>query len=153
MCASQNGPYNIGEAAALSGVRTEMILHYESIGLISTAHRIGSGHREYAESDVQTLRFIRRGRTLGFSVAEIAELQTLWQNKGRASADVRRIALAQAEDLGQRIEEMAGMKRSLERLAACCHGDERPECAIIDELAELTGFARCNPAAAMPAPD
>jgi Cu(I)-responsive transcriptional regulator len=129
-------PFNIGEAAARSGVSAKMVRHYESLGLVPDVSRTDSGYRQYTESNVHTLRFIRRARDLGFSMAEIGELLKLWQNKRRASADVKRIALAHAEDLHRRIEEMAAMKRTLERLAECCHGDHRPECPILDELGE-----------------
>ncbi|SCK59932.1 Cu(I)-responsive transcriptional regulator [Variovorax sp. HW608] len=130
------GPFNIGEAAARSGVSAKMVRHYESLGLVPGVARTEAGYRQYTESNVHTLRFIRRARDLGFSMAEIAELLKLWQNKQRASADVKRIALAHAEDLHRRIEEMEAMKRTLERLAHCCHGDHRPDCPILDELAE-----------------
>src|SRR5215207_2116242 len=130
------GPLNIGQAAARSGVSAKMVRHYESLGLLPAVHRTDAGYRQYGEKEVHTLRFIRRARDLGFSMAEIAELLKLWQNKRRASADVKRIALAHAADLHRRIEEMASMKRTLERLADCCHGDERPACPILDELAE-----------------
>lgn len=130
------GPFNIGEAAARSGVSAKMVRHYESLGLVPNVSRTEAGYRQYTESNVHTLRFIRRARDLGFSMAEIGELLKLWQNKGRASADVKRIALSHAEDLHRRIEEMTAMKRTLERLAECCHGDERPDCPILDELAE-----------------
>ena len=129
-------PFNIGEAAARSGVSAKMVRHYESLGLMPKVHRTESGYRQYTGNDVHTLRFIRRARDLGFSMAEIAELLKLWQNKRRASADVKRIALAHAADLRRRIEEMEAMKRTLERLAECCHGDHRPDCPILDELAE-----------------
>ncbi|GAA4331119.1 Cu(I)-responsive transcriptional regulator [Variovorax defluvii] len=129
-------PFNIGEAAARSGVSAKMVRHYESLGLMPKVHRTESGYRQYTANDVHTLRFIRRARDLGFSMAEIAELLKLWQNKRRASADVKRIALAHAADLRRRIEEMEAMKRTLERLADCCHGDHRPDCPILDELAE-----------------
>src|SRR3982750_4694257 len=121
-------PVAIGEAAARSGVSAKMVRHYESLGLIPDVARTDSGYRQYGESDVHTLRFIRRARDLGFSMAEIAELLKLWQNKRRASADVKRIALAHAADLHRRIEEMTSLKRTLERLAECCHGDHRPDC-------------------------
>ncbi|MGK6307449.1 Cu(I)-responsive transcriptional regulator [Variovorax sp. DT-64] len=129
-------PFNIGEAAARSGVSAKMVRHYESLGLLPRISRTDAGYRQYTDKDVHTLRFIRRARDLGFSMAEIAELLKLWQNKRRASADVKRIALAHAADLRRRIEEMASMKRTLERLADCCHGDQRPDCPILDELAE-----------------
>ena len=144
MCASLDGPFNIGEAAARSGVSAKMIRHYETLGLLPKVARTDSGYRQYTGSDVHTLRFIRRGRALGFSMVEIAELLKLWQNKRRASSEVKRIAIAHAEDLGRRIDELESMKRSLERLADCCQGDQRPDCPIIDELAELTGFAGCH---------
>ena len=129
-------PFNIGEAASRSGVSAKMVRHYESLGLLPEVARTDAGYRQYTESNVHTLRFIRRARDLGFSMAEIAELLKLWQNKGRASADVKRIALDHAADLHRRIEEMTAMKRTLERLADCCHGDQRPDCPILDELAE-----------------
>ncbi|MDM0083939.1 Cu(I)-responsive transcriptional regulator [Variovorax sp. J31P179] len=128
------GPFNIGEAAARSGVSAKMVRHYESLGLLPDVARTDAGYRQYTDSNVHTLRFIRRARDLGFSMGEIAELLKLWQNKGRASADVKRIALDHAADLHRRIEEMTAMKRTLERLADCCHGDHRPDCPILDEL-------------------
>ena len=127
---------NIGQAADRSGVSAKMVRHYESLGLLPRIGRTESGYRQYAEKEVHTLRFIRRARDLGFSMSEIAELLKLWQNRRRASADVKRIALAHVADLDRRMEEMAAMKRTLERLADCCHGDERPNCPILDELAE-----------------
>ena len=129
-------PFNIGQAAALSGVSAKMVRHYESLGLLPEVGRTDAGYRQYTENNVHTLRFIRRARDLGFSMAEIAELLKLWQNKGRASADVKRIALDHAADLHRRIEEMTAMKRTLERLADCCHGDHRPDCPILDGLAK-----------------
>jgi len=129
-------PFNIGEAAARSGVSAKMVRHYESLGLLPEVGRTDAGYRQYTENNVHTLRFIRRARDLGFSMAEIAELLKLWQNKGRASADVKRIALDHAADLHRRIEEMTAMKRTLERLADCCHGDQRPDCPILDGLAQ-----------------
>jgi MerR family copper efflux transcriptional regulator len=125
---------NIGEAAALSGVSAKMVRHYESLGLLPKVSRSDSGYRQYGEREVHTLRFIRRARDLGFSMAEIAELLKLWQNRRRASSDVKRIALSHVADLDRRMAEMAAMKQSLARLAACCHGDDRPDCPILDEL-------------------
>jgi Cu(I)-responsive transcriptional regulator len=129
-------PFNIGAAAARSGVSAKMVRHYESLGLIPRVGRTEGGYRQYSENDVHTLRFIRRARALGFGMAEIAELLKLWQNRRRASADVKRIALAHAADLKRRIDEMAAMKRTLERLADSCHGDHRPDCPILDQLAD-----------------
>jgi Cu(I)-responsive transcriptional regulator len=113
-----------------------MVRHYESLGLLPEVGRTDAGYRQYTDSNVHTLRFIRRARDLGFSMAEIAELLKLWQNKQRASADVKRIALDHAADLHRRIEEMTAMKRTLEQLAHCCHGDHRPDCPILDGLAD-----------------
>jgi len=127
---------NIGEAATRSGVSAKMVRHYESLGLLPAVARTDAGYRQYGDSEVHTLRFIRRARDLGFGMAEIAELLKLWQNRRRASGDVKRIALAHVADLDRRIVEMTAMKRTLERLAGCCHGDQRPDCPILDELAE-----------------
>ena len=130
------GPFNIGEAAARSGVSAKMIRHYETLSLLPKVGRTASGYRQYGPREVHTLRFVRRARELGFSMVEIAALLKLWQNRRRASADVKRIALSHVADLDRRMSEMAAMKRTLETLAACCHGDERPDCPILDELAE-----------------
>ena len=129
-------PVNIGEAARLSGVSAKMVRHYESLGLLPRVARTDSGYRLYGEADVHTLRFIKRSRDLGFSMEEIGELVGLWQNRRRASASVRRIAQKHADDLQQRIAAMHEMQRTLQHLIHCCHGDERPECPILDALAE-----------------
>ena len=134
--ATNNGPFNIGQAAAQSGVSAKMIRHYESLGLLPAVHRTDAGYRQYGTREVHTLSVIRRGRALGFSMAEIAELLKLWQNKQRASADVKRIALAHVADLDRRITEMAAMKDTLQHLAHCCQGDGRPDCPILSGLAE-----------------
>ena len=125
---------NIGVAASRSGVSAKMVRHYESLGLLPKVARTESGYRLYGDAEVHTLRFIRRARDLGFSMAEIAELLKLWQNRRRASADVKRIALTHVADLQRRIDEMEAMRRTLERLANCCHGDDRPDCPILEEL-------------------
>ena len=130
------GPFNIGEAAARSGVSAKMIRHYETLSLLPKVGRTASGYRQYGPREVHNLRFVRRARELGFSMVEIAALLKLWQNRRRASADVKRIALSHVADLDRRMSEMAAMKRTLETLAACCHGDDRPDCPILDELAE-----------------
>ena len=126
---------NIGQAAAASAVSAKMIRHYEQLGLLPKAPRTDAGYRQYDDTSVHTLRFIRRARDLGFSMKEIAALLALWRNRRRASAEVKRIALAHAGDLQRRIDEMQAMQRTLEHLAHCCHGDERPECPILDDLA------------------
>ena len=126
---------NIGQAAARSGVSAKMVRHYESLGLLPKVARTGAGYRQYGDAAVHTLRVIRRARDLGFSMTEIGELLKLWQNRRRASGDVRRIAQRHVQDLQRRIDEMSSMKRTLEHLVHCCHGDERPDCPILDELA------------------
>ena len=128
--------FNIGEAAARSGVSAKMLRHYESLGLLPQVARTEAGYRLYSDKEVHTLRFIRRARDLGFAIAEITELLKLWQNRRRASSEVKRIALAHVADLDRRLAEMTAMKRSLEALASCCHGDERPDCPILDGLSE-----------------
>jgi len=127
--------FNIGEAAARSGVSAKMVRHYESLGLLPAVARTDAGYRRYGDKEVHTLRFIRRGRDLGFSMAEIAELLKLWQNRQRASADVKRIAQQHVADLETRMAEMAAMRTVLQRLASCCHGDQRPDCPILEDLA------------------
>jgi Cu(I)-responsive transcriptional regulator len=124
----------IGQASSKSGVSQRMIRHYEKIGLISRAARRDSGYRDYDDRDLHTLRFIGRARDLGFPIDEIRQLLTLWSDTDRSSADVKKIAMSRATELGERIKVLQGMKRSLERLADTCHGDDRPDCPIIDEL-------------------
>jgi Cu(I)-responsive transcriptional regulator len=126
---------NIGEAARKSGVTAKMIRHYEEIGLISKATRTDSGYRRYGGSDVHTLRFIRRARSLGFSIRQIATLLSLWRDQRRPSSKVKALALAHIAELDARIGEMQAMQRTLQQLAAHCHGDERPDCPILDGLA------------------
>jgi Cu(I)-responsive transcriptional regulator len=126
--------YTIGRAAELSGVSAKMIRHYEAFGLVPKARRTSSDYRVYAASDLHTLRFIRRARDLGFSIKEIAGLLNLWRNKRRASAEVKRLATRHIEALDQKIEELRDMRRALAELAHKCHGDERPECPILEDL-------------------
>ncbi|MQT13521.1 Cu(I)-responsive transcriptional regulator [Segnochrobactrum spirostomi] len=126
---------NIGAAAAASGVSAKMIRYYEANGLIPAADRSEAGYRLYSDRDVHTLRFIRRARDFGFSMAEIADLISLWRDERRASADVRRIALSHVEDLEARAAALLAMSRTLRHLASCCHGDGRPDCPILDDLA------------------
>ena len=134
--AGSAAPFNIGEAAARSGVSAKMVRHYESLGLLPRVARTEAGYRQYTETEVHTLRFIRRARDLGFGMREIGELLKLWNNRRRSSGDVKRIALKHVGDLERRLAEMAAMKRTLERLAACCHGDAWPDCPILDELGD-----------------
>ena len=128
-------PMNIGEAAAATGVSAKMIRHYEAIGLIPAPARTLSGYRNYTERDVHSLRFIRHARKLGFSVPQIAELLGLWRNQRRSSAKVKTLAQAHVAELEQKIREMTAMKATLAHLVHCCHGDERPDCPILENLA------------------
>ena len=133
--ARRAGFYNIGEAAKRSGVSAKMIRHYESLRLLKKARRTESGYRVYDDKDVHTLRFIRRARDLGFAMTEIERLLGLWQDRHRASAEVRRVAQAHITALDQKIQELQSMKRTLETLVQHCHGDSRPDCPILDDLA------------------
>jgi Cu(I)-responsive transcriptional regulator len=133
--AREQGLLHIGEAAALSGVSAKMIRHYESVGLVPEAGRTFSNYRLYSPADVRLLQFVRRARDLGFSLPEIRELLALWQDRGRRSADVRRIALDHVRELDDRIARLESMRRTLQHLAASCHGDHRPDCPILDDLA------------------
>ncbi|MEP7312924.1 MAG: Cu(I)-responsive transcriptional regulator [Pseudomonadota bacterium] len=126
---------NIGEASAASGVSSKMIRHYEAAGLFPAARRTGSGYRQYDQNEVQTLRFIRHARDLGFSIPEISALVGLWQNRRRPSRLVKQLAQAHIRDLEQKAQELLAMKSALEHLVRCCRGDDRPECPILDELA------------------
>jgi MerR family copper efflux transcriptional regulator len=128
-------PVSIGEAARLSGVSAKMVRHYESLGLLRAVARTDGGYRQYSEAEVHTLRFIKRSRDLGFSMEEIGELVGLWQNRRRASANVRRIAQKHAGELAVRIQAMQEMQKTLQHLIQCCHGDERPDCPILEDLA------------------
>jgi Cu(I)-responsive transcriptional regulator len=126
---------NIGEAASETGVSAKMIRHYEEIGLIRPAGRTGAGYRIYGPKDLSTLSFIRRARDLGFSIAQIRDLLALWQDRARASADVKRIASAHVEEMKAKMRLLEDMVRTLEHLSAHCHGDDRPDCPILEELA------------------
>ncbi|MBI1892472.1 MAG: Cu(I)-responsive transcriptional regulator [Burkholderiales bacterium] len=130
---------NIGQAAQVSGVTAKMIRYYESIDLIKQSKRTDSGYRVYTENDLHTLRFIKRARRLGFSLEQIKELLSLWQDSGRASADVKTIAQAHVGYLQKRIDELTEMRDTLSHLAHCCSGDHRPECPILKDLATSDG--------------
>ena len=128
-------PVSIGTAAERAGVSARMVRHYESLGLIAGVARTDSGYRQYTATDVHTLQFIRRARDLGFSMEEIAELLALWHDRSRASSQVKRIAQTHIDDLSVRIAAMQSMQRTLQTLVHCCHGDDRPDCPILDDLA------------------
>lgn len=131
--ARKSGFYNIGQAAEATGVSAKMIRHYESIGLIPKADRTFANYRIYSSNEIHTLQFIKRARTLGFSMKQIEALLGLWQ-KRRASSEVKRLAMQHVEELEERIREMEAMRSTLKNLADHCHGDHRPECPILEDL-------------------
>ncbi|PXW23334.1 Cu(I)-responsive transcriptional regulator [Paraburkholderia caballeronis] len=127
---------NIGEAARASGVTAKMIRYYESVGLLTPKGRTASGYRVYGMEEVHSLRFVRQARRLGFLVEDIRRLLALWHDRSRASAEVKAIALQHVEELDQRIAELTQMRNTLSHLASHCHGDGRPDCPIIERLAD-----------------
>lgn len=127
---------NIGQAAQLTGVSAKMIRHYESIGLVAASKRTDAGYRTYSDSDIHALRFIKRARTLGFSLDSIGQLLSLWQDRERASADVKALALSHVSELNHKISELTEMRDSLLFLANHCQGNARPECPILEGLSE-----------------
>jgi Cu(I)-responsive transcriptional regulator len=126
---------NIGQAAEASGISQRMIRHYEKIGLIPAPLRRDSGYRDYAEADVARLRFVAHARDLGFPIEEIRSLLGLWQDRHRSSADVKALAIARAEELGRKARALEAMRGTLLDLARHCQGDDRPDCPILDRLA------------------
>jgi Cu(I)-responsive transcriptional regulator len=126
---------NIGAVARATGLPPKTIRYYESIGLVTPVERSAGNYRRYGESEVMTLRFIERARRLGFTLKEVGELLALWRDKTRASGDVRALAQAQIRRLDRRLRELGEMRRTLEQLVERCHGDDRPDCPILDELA------------------
>jgi MerR family copper efflux transcriptional regulator len=128
---------NIGEAAQASGVSAKMIRYYETRGLIPSAARKDSGYRQFSEQDVQMLRFIRRSRDLGFSLERIKTLLTLWEDRGRRSSEVKSLARQYMAELDRDIAKLQSIREQLARLADSCHGDARPDCPILEELAHL----------------
>lgn len=136
----------IAQASATTGVSAKMIRHYESIGLIKAPLRTENRYRHYAESDLHDLGFIRRSRDLGFSFEDIRQLLDLWRNKARSSAEVKAIALRHIKELDEKAAALAGMSRTLQVLAASCHGDARPDCPILEALDHAAPAADCcNP--------
>ncbi|MCL6271538.1 Cu(I)-responsive transcriptional regulator [Sansalvadorimonas sp. 2012CJ34-2] len=126
---------NISSAAEATGLTPKTIRYYESIGLVSPASRRDNGYRDYDDQHVRELLFISQARELGFSLEECGELLNLYKDKGRKSADVKAIAHARIEDIDQKISRLQTVRESLQQLVTCCHGDERPDCPILDSLA------------------
>jgi MerR family transcriptional regulator, copper efflux regulator len=133
---------NIGQASKASSVSQRMIRHYEKIGLIPAPLRRDSGYRDYSSSDVERLRFVANARDLGFPIDEIGTLLSLWSDRHRSSAEVKALAIARADELQRKAAALEAMRRSLLDLAARCHGDDRPDCPIIDALSGAPGAER-----------
>ncbi len=125
---------NIGEAAKISGINAKLIRHYEAIGIIPKASRTDAGYRVYSETDVHILSFVRRARGLGFSMKEIKKLVSLWRNRSRASSEVKALAQTHIKDLESKISELRAMRDTLQKLSRNCHGDNRPDCPILEDL-------------------
>jgi Cu(I)-responsive transcriptional regulator len=140
--ARERGLVDIGHASKASGVSVKMIRHYEAIGLLPKAARTFANYRLYGPNDVHMLRFIRRARSLGFSMDDIEELLGLWKDKSRSSASVKRIAGKHVDDLKRKIDELRAMANALEHLMHHCRGDQRPECPILDDLAQSRSKAK-----------
>jgi len=132
---------NIGEVSAAVGISAKMIRYYEQTGLIPAAQRTASGYRTYATADIHRLRFIRRARELGFSMSEISDLLSLWNDKSRQSGDVKRLAQTHIVELEQRIDKLREITTTLRTLIDCCAGDDRPDCPILDNLEQRAGPA------------
>ncbi len=126
---------NIGQAAKSSGISAKMIRYYESIDLIGPVARSNNGYREYSDQDIHMLRFIGKARELGFAMSDVTELLALWKDQSRASRDVRKLADTHINELKRRIADLNTMVKTLENLSTHCHGDDRPDCPILDELA------------------
>jgi MerR family copper efflux transcriptional regulator len=133
---------NIGEAAGASGVSAKTIRYYETARLITPAHRTESGYRVYTQADVFMLRFIKRARDLGFSIERIRRLLDLWQDKSRASRDVKRLALDHIAEIAAKIAAMSSVKDAVQELADACDGDDRPECPILCDLEDAAAGRR-----------
>ncbi|MFP5397699.1 MAG: Cu(I)-responsive transcriptional regulator [Gammaproteobacteria bacterium] len=142
---------NIGQAAAATGVSAKMIRHYERVGLVPAASRTEAGYRQYTERDLNTLRFIRHSRDLGFSLEQIRELLDLWQNRSRSSRQVRALAEAHIAQIDQKLSDLQGVRATLAHLVHCCHGDDRPDCPIIDRLEGSRSLRTESVAVAAPA--
>ncbi|MBZ9956731.1 MULTISPECIES: Cu(I)-responsive transcriptional regulator [unclassified Mesorhizobium] len=125
---------NVGDAAQRSGLPAKTIRYYEEIGLIAPA-RAGNGYRDYSGDDIHRLTFLRRARNLGFSIDDCRQLMALYQDRSRASHDVREIATAHVRAIEEKVRELQAMRSTLQKLVQACHGDDRPDCPIIDDIA------------------
>lgn len=142
---------NIGEAAKASGISGKMIRYYESVGLMPQVKRTESGYRVFSEKDVHTLRFISRARSLGFSVEQMCDLLALWRDRNRASSNVKAVAHTHIEELDNKIEKLKAMRQTLQHLAEHCHGDHRPDCPILGDLAGVADPMDTSPSSDIPA--
>ncbi len=136
----------IGQAASATGVSAKMIRHYESVGLFPNAQRTDAGYRQYSDKDVSSLRFVRQARDLGFSIGQIRELLALWQDRRRPSRQVKALAQAHIAELEAKLHELQAMKATLAHLVHACNGDDRPDCPIIENLAD--GLREAGPSEA-----
>ncbi|MEK7245103.1 MAG: Cu(I)-responsive transcriptional regulator [Pseudomonadota bacterium] len=147
------GPLDISRCARATGVPAKTIRYYESIGLLPPPKRALNGYRRYGGNEIETLRFVRRARDLGFSLDEIAKLLALWRDKNRASADVKALALEHARVLDDRIEQLKAVRGTILALAERCHGDRRPDCPILADIATGTDHHIMRAARKSPRPD
>lgn len=129
---------NIGEAARLSGLSAKMIRHYEQIELLTPARRTAAGYRQYHAQDLEILKFIRQARVLGFSMAQIHDLLSLWQDPCRSSRAVKRVAQQHLADVEHKMAELAAMQATLKNMIHACSGDETSHCAILEQLSQKT---------------
>jgi Cu(I)-responsive transcriptional regulator len=127
---------NIGEAAASAGLPVKTLRYYEEIGLVLPG-RMANGYRDYGENHVHKLRFVQRARSLGFSVEDCRSLLSLYEDRNRASSEVKALAKDRLTELDRKLAELEEMRRTLANLVRCCHGDSRPECPILDDLAGM----------------
>lgn len=133
---------NIGQAAERAGISAKSIRYYESVGLIARASRRDNNYRDYGDQEIAELRFIHRARSLGFSVKEVGDLLALWRDRKRASQQVREVARRHIDDIDRKIAELQSMRATLNTLVAKCHGDDRPDCPILEDLA--SGKPHCG---------
>ena len=133
---------NIGQAAEQAGISAKSIRYYESVGLIARASRRDNNYRDYGDQEIAELRFIHRARSLGFSVKEVGDLLALWRDRKRASQQVREVAKRHIDDIERKIAELQSMRATLNTLVAKCHGDDRPDCPILEDLA--SGKPHCG---------